>query len=109
MRALQSADVILHEAGVAPAVLGLGRREARRIPAPGDPEAGAAAVLALAAEGRTVAWVGPGDPATCRAWTARAARLRDGGFPLETVKGLRCGPCPDGCAAPGGTAWDRSS
>ncbi len=33
VRALQSADVILHEPGLSPSVLGLGRREARRVAA----------------------------------------------------------------------------
>ena len=99
VRALQSADVILHEAGVAPAVLGLGRREARRIPAPAEPDATLDAVLALAAEGRTVAWVGPGDPETCGAWAGRAAGLARRGTVPETVRGLRCAACPAGCAA----------
>ena len=108
VRALQSADVVLHEAGVAPGILGLGRREARREPAPGGPQAGAEAALALAAEGRTVVWVGPGDPgdldpapgspAPCRAWAERTARLRAGTVPVEAVRSLRCGACPAGCA-----------
>ena len=101
VRALQSADVIFHEAGVAPAVLGLGRREAQRLPARSTPEATVAAVLALAAEGRTVAWVGPGDPGSCRVWDGRAAGLAAGGAPVETARGLRCRTCPAGCAAGG--------
>lgn len=107
VRALQSADVILHEAGVAAGVLGLGRREARREPASRDADATAATALALAAEGRTVAWVGPGnpgapapgEPAPCLAWAARAARLQAGTVPVEAVRGLRCAACPAGCAA----------
>ncbi len=101
VRALQSADVILHEAGVAPGVLGLGRREARRIPSPGDIASAAATAQAFAAEGRTVAWVGPGDPGTCAKWTARVEILSDVSLTLETVGGLRCPTCPRGCAAPG--------
>lgn len=36
IRLMQAADVILHGPDIAPAVLELGRREARRLPAPGD-------------------------------------------------------------------------
>ncbi len=100
VRALQSADVILHEPGVAPGVLGLGRREARRIQAPPDPEGARAAARALADEGRTVAWVGPGDPAGCAHWSGRDAVLDGSPSALETVSGLRCPTCPHGCAAP---------
>ncbi|MGI3903503.1 MAG: NAD(P)-dependent oxidoreductase [Janthinobacterium lividum] len=100
VRALQSADVILHEAGVAPGILGLGRREARRQSASGGSYNAAATAQALAAEGRTVAWVGPGDPATCANWTVRAGALNDGPSPVDTVRGLRCPTCPEGCAAP---------
>ncbi|WP_237478130.1 NAD(P)-dependent oxidoreductase [Lichenibacterium dinghuense] len=104
VRALQSADVILHEPGVAPGVLGLGRREARRLPAERDRGQAEAAVRALADEGRTVAWVGPGDPGTCANWAGRGASLEGSPSVLERVAGLRCPTCPDGCAAPAGGA-----
>ncbi len=100
VRAMQSADVILHEPGVAPGVLGLGRREARRIPAPQDREEAASIVRSLADEGRTVAWVGPGDPGSCAHWADRRTALGATATALESVRGLRCASCPDGCAAP---------
>ena len=99
VRALQSADVILHEAGVAPGVLGLGRREARRIPAPRDQAIARTLARSLADEGRTVAWVGPGDPGGCANWTGRDATVDGSSSALETVSGLRCAACPSGCAA----------
>ncbi len=105
VRALQSADVILAEDGVAPGVLGLGRREARRVLASGQKTPSIDTALALAGEGRTIAWVGPGDASGCPAWTARSAALVAGlagtGIPVEIVPGLRCADCPGGCAVAG--------
>ena len=98
VRALQSADVILHEAGVAPGVLGLGRREARRIAASGDIDVDRATVSSIARKGRTVAWVGPGDPGSCAQWSARRS-FDDDVSAVETARGLRCEACPQGCAA----------
>lgn len=99
VRALQSADVILHEAGVAAGVLGLGRREARRVAASGDADADRSSALSLAREGRTVAWVGLGDPVACAAWSTRRGGLDGSGVAVETARGLRCEACPQGCAA----------
>jgi uroporphyrin-III C-methyltransferase/precorrin-2 dehydrogenase/sirohydrochlorin ferrochelatase len=99
VRALQSADVILHEASLALGVLGLGRREARRIASPVDPEATANVVRTLLREGQTIAWVGPGDAATCPVWSSRAARLSEPETQVDIVRGLRCDTCPHGCAA----------
>ncbi len=101
VRALQSADAILHEPGVAPGVLGLGRREARRIPSPGGPGEAHRLASDLAREGRTVAWVGPGDPGSCRIWAERAAPFEGVDFAVERARGLRCDACPQGCAACG--------
>ena len=100
VRALQSADVILHEPGVAAGVLGLGRREARRVPAPQDAGQAEAALRSLAQDGRTVAWVGPGDPGSCDRWAGRGSAPDGSSIILEKVSGLRCATCPDGCAAP---------
>lgn len=100
VRALQSADVIVHEPGVAPAVLGLGRREARRIPAPPGPETVRATVRHLAEEGGTVAWVGPGDAGSCQIWAERVMGFEGSRLTVELTRGPRCDPCPRGCAAP---------
>lgn len=98
VRALQSADVILHEPGLSPSVLGLGRREARRVAA--DATAAVDLVRPAFDEGRTLAWVGPGDAETCPVWLDRQGSLRQAGLSFEVTRGLRCGPCPRGCAAP---------
>ena len=96
VRALQSADVILHEPGLSPSVLGLGRREARRVPAEADPYGDV--IRPLFDAGKTVTWVGPGDAKTCPLWLDRQDTLRQAGLGFDVVRGLRCGPCPHGCA-----------
>ncbi len=101
VRALQSADVILHEPGVAPGVLGLGRREARRIASPSDLEPAIDIVESLLAAANTVAWVGPGDATLCPLWSSRAAALSNRDIRTDVVRGLRCETCPQGCAAGG--------
>ena len=100
VRALQSADVILYEPGVAPGVLGLGRREALRVAAPSNAISARTEALSAAVEGRTVAWVGPGDPLRCAVWAERGAGLEDHGASVEAVRGLTCDVCPNGCALP---------
>ena len=96
VQALQSADVVVFEVDVSERVLGLGRREARRVPVPVDP---VGAITAMLAGGSNVVWIGPGDPASCEAWTDRQTALRR--LPVEAgiVRGLRCAECPRGCAA----------
>ena len=97
VRALQSAEVILHEPGVSPSVLGLGRREARRVAA--DIRGAVDLVRAAFDEGKALAWVGPGDAETCPVWLDRQASLEQAGLSVEVTRGLRCGPCPWGCAS----------
>ena len=97
VRALQSAEVILYESGVSPSVLGLGRREARRTAA--DTSVAVDLIRAACDEGRTLAWVGPGDAETCPVWLARQGSLAQAGLSFEVTRGLRCGPCPRGCAS----------
>ncbi len=97
VRALQSADIILFEPGIAPSILGLGRREARRIPATG---ASAAVLIRTSFDaGKTLTWVGPGDVETCPVWSERKSNLTHIGFSFDTIRGLQCGTCPHGCAA----------
>ncbi len=96
VRALQSADIILHEPGVMPSVIGLGRREARRVLSGGM---SVDEVIRPSIDaGKTLSWVGPGDAETCQVWLERQRILRLAGISFETVRGLRCGPCPQGCA-----------
>ncbi len=98
VRALQSADVILHEPGLAPGVLGLGRREARRTASLPTLEATTDLVEGLLAGASTVAWIGPGDAMTCPVWSLRAAALARRDIRTDKVRGLRCETCPHGCA-----------
>jgi uroporphyrin-III C-methyltransferase/precorrin-2 dehydrogenase/sirohydrochlorin ferrochelatase len=56
-RMLQAAEIVVHDAAVPPAVLELGRREARRLAAADDDAATAALVERLAAEGTAVLWL----------------------------------------------------
>ena len=98
VRALQSVDVILHEPGVAPGVLGLGRREARRVPASQDFQSAKTIARSLFEEGRSVAWVGLGDPNGCAHWAGRHTVLDGSPSTLKVVGGLRCPTCPRGCA-----------
>ncbi len=96
VRALQSAEVLLHEPGLSRSVLGLGRREARRVAA--DIIAAIDLIRPLFNDGKTLAWVGPGDPETCPTWLHRQESLKHAGLSFEVVRGLRCGACPNGCA-----------
>src|SRR5690606_3768307 len=121
LRAMNLADVLLVDAGVAPQVLALARKDAPRDTAPDDPRAAAACVRDHADAGRHVGWLRPGgssradrvaaDPAAVTAprHAARSAPgppramppLRDGtprgdqlaqfGFQLRDALGQRAG------------------
>lgn len=100
VKALQNADVIVYGADIAPALVGLGRREALRIALPEGrtPEDGAASVC----EGRAglVAWLDKGDPARCARWQARFHALTGRGASITMVEGLgRCAGCGPACPA----------
>ncbi len=97
VRALQSAEVLVHEAGINPGILGLGRREARRLLEDRKDDITVAAISELVMAGRSVAWVGLCDPA-CQRWGSRRARLIESGLLFASVRGLRCETCPQGCA-----------
>ena len=97
VKALQSADVIVYETMTPKAVLGLGRREAKRTEA--TPEAFDLAKKAVRI-GATLAWAGLGDPATCRRWAEPLSLLATLGVP-EIVRGMPCPTCPHGCAVDG--------
>ncbi len=90
VRALQSADVIVHEEGLGDSLLSLSRREARRIPElPGDQRT-AALIETLVMEGRSVAWAGRGDPIHGQRWLARRSAVTAGTVVLGLVAGLAC-------------------
>ena len=99
VRALQSADVIIAEPGIDPAVLGLGRREADRSPEARDDATTADVALALMTSGKSVALVGRGSPGRCNRWRRRQSALGRIGLAYDIVEGLACDACPDGCAA----------
>ena len=85
VRALQSADTVLYEAGVLPAMLGLGRREARKTRAGFDAHRRA---LHLAREGQTVAWIGLGDAPFREASGEPVDVLIASGVEVDIVRGL---------------------
>ncbi|HEY7372212.1 MAG TPA: SAM-dependent methyltransferase [Polyangia bacterium] len=95
VRALQSADVVMIEDGVAPDVVDFARREARKLPvgtAVPDPshkqEDACAQAIALAAAGQRVAWLGGGDPMEGRDARATIAACRAAGIAVEVVPGV---------------------
>lgn len=95
VRVLQSADVILHDDLVGPAVLDLARREARRI-AVGKRGGRAsvaqadivAALLAEAAAGRSVVRLKGGDPTVFGRLSPELDACRAAGIPVAVVPGV---------------------
>ncbi len=96
VRALQSADVIVHEAGLCETLLGLGRREARRVPETLDDKQTAAMIETWVMEGRPVVWAGRGDPTRCRRWRTRRSAITAETAIVGLVAGLACETCPNG-------------
>jgi uroporphyrin-III C-methyltransferase/precorrin-2 dehydrogenase/sirohydrochlorin ferrochelatase len=94
VRALQSADVIVHDAGLGEALLSLGRREARRMVELPDDRQTAALIETFVGEGRTTIWAARGDPIRCHRWQARKSAVTPGTAILGLVAGLTCDPCP---------------
>lgn len=87
---LQEADVIVHDATLAPAVLELARRDAERVCADAGPEA-ARALVAAAREGRRVVRLLPGDPGAA---AQEIAALAKAGFDAEVVPGVPAASAP---------------
>ena len=92
LRAMNLADVLLVDAGVGAAVLALARKDAEREPAPADPAAAQAQVLAHARDGRHAVWLRPGDGFRVAPFAAVAAALRQSPWPCELHPGI----APDG-------------
>ncbi len=92
MRALQSADVIVFDAGVAPEVLDFARREAKKMllaatgGEPRDDEIGG--LIALAKAGRRVVRLKGGNPAAAGETNAEIAACRSAGIAVEVVPGI---------------------
>lgn len=91
VRALQAADLIVHDSAVPAAVLELARREAERRPI-GTLDDPVAAMAAQARAGRHVVRLMAGDPATCRRAAADIARLRQAGVAMAVVPGIVSAP-----------------
>jgi uroporphyrin-III C-methyltransferase/precorrin-2 dehydrogenase/sirohydrochlorin ferrochelatase len=98
VRALQSADVILYDDLVAPDVLELARREARRVRV-GKRGHGASCrqedindlMVSLAGEGRCVVRLKAGDPMVFGRAGEEIERLEEEGIPVEVVPGISAG------------------
>ncbi|MGL4289310.1 MAG: siroheme synthase CysG, partial [Phreatobacter sp.] len=95
VRALQSADVIVHDDLVAPDILDVARREAERISAGKrghGPSCGQAEindlVIALAGQGRRVVRLKSGDPMIFGRAGEEIAAIRAAGIPVEVVPGI---------------------
>lgn len=95
LRALQAADVILHDDLVPAAVIERARREAQRI-AVGKRSSGpscrqddiSALMVRLAGEGKTVVRLKSGDPMIFGRATEEIAACREAGIPVEIVPGI---------------------
>lgn len=100
IRRLQAADVVIHDADVDPAVVGLARREALKVAlSSADLEGAVSSVSAWLGDGRVVAWLGAGNPRTCLRWRQRWDALSSSKTTIDCVEGLgtcsTCGPhCP---------------
>jgi uroporphyrin-III C-methyltransferase/precorrin-2 dehydrogenase/sirohydrochlorin ferrochelatase len=95
LRALQSADVVLHDRLVSPAILEMARREARRIlvgKAAGAPSCRQddinALMVNLALEGKRVVRLKGGDPTLFGRAAEEIAACRAAAVPLEIVPGI---------------------
>lgn len=95
LRVLQSADVVLHDRLVSPAILDLARREARRIlvgKAVGAPSCRQdeinALMVKLAREGNRVVRLKGGDPLLFGRAAEEIAAARANGLPIEVVPGI---------------------
>lgn len=95
LRVLQSADVVLYDELVAPAVVEMARREAEKIPVgkrgykPSCRQEHIVSLLiSLAKAGRRVVRLKGGDPMLFGRANEEVAALRDAGVPIEVVPGV---------------------
>ena len=87
VRALQAAEVILFDDAVAPAVLDLARREAKRLLV-GNIGDSTAPMVKLARQGRRVVRLMAGDPLTSGCAAEAIAELAAAGIPVSVVPGI---------------------
>lgn len=95
VRALQSADVVLYDDLVAPAIVDMARREAEKLdvgkrgyrPSPGQPDI-TSRLVALAAAGRTVVRLKGGDPSIFGRATEEIEALQSAGVDVEIIPGV---------------------
>ena len=95
VRALQSADAILFDDGVAGGILDFARREARKMllgptagEAPGRKDGTCALMISLATAGRRVVRLKSGDPTTTGDARAEIEACRAAGIEVEVVPGI---------------------
>jgi uroporphyrin-III C-methyltransferase/precorrin-2 dehydrogenase/sirohydrochlorin ferrochelatase len=95
LRALQSADVVLHDDLVAPAIVEMARREAEKIPVgkrgykPSCKQDHIVAqLIALASQGKRVVRLKGGDPMIFGRANEEIAAVRAAGIPIEVIPGI---------------------
>jgi len=93
LRAMKLADRVLYDADVNTAVLALARKDAPRMPAPTDPEAGLHCLQAEVDAGRHVVWLKSGDGFRHGAFAGLGAALGNTGRVCEVHAGVG-GPLP---------------
>ncbi|WP_131195136.1 NAD(P)-dependent oxidoreductase [Lichenihabitans psoromatis] len=106
IRALQTADVVIHGSDVAEPIVAFARREAVKVVV--DAPLGSTLPVMVQEQlqpGRRVAWLDRGNPDLCKRWLARAVQLAAGSVTVETTSGL--GLCPD--CTPDCPAWIKLS
>jgi len=94
LRLLQSADALVYDRSVTPAILDRGRRDAERHPL-GAVRDGHDLLLRLAGEGKRVVWLEPGDPSLYGRAGQALAWLQAGGVPVQLVPGVAARPLPE--------------
>lgn len=94
MRALQSADIVLHDAAIAPAILRLARREACRTALDEGPTSAAEHVISHAHDGRKVVRLVAGDLSPGWDLVTEIDRVSRAGLKSELIAGVTAHPFP---------------
>ena len=88
LRAMNLADVVLHDADVGEAILALARKDAPRALAPTSPKAGFALLREHVRSGRHVVWLKTGDAFRDASFDALRTMLAGENLPCETLPGV---------------------